>query len=115
VDVIDALAHPERHGGDERDAFTVIVPSLPGFGFSPSPRRPLTAPQLAGLWHQLMVRRVSRLDPIDTRRPATDLDGPPADQRDAVLAEWHQRCQLALEAGERYVSDLRGFFAAHAR
>jgi microsomal epoxide hydrolase len=32
--VIDQLAHPERFGGRQEDAFTVIVPSLPGFGFS---------------------------------------------------------------------------------
>jgi pimeloyl-ACP methyl ester carboxylesterase len=34
VDSIDRLAHPERFGGSEEDAFTVVVPSLPGFGFS---------------------------------------------------------------------------------
>src|SRR5262245_30484448 len=28
--VIDALAHPERYGGNEEDAFDVIVPSIPG-------------------------------------------------------------------------------------
>lgn len=32
----ERLAAPSRHGGDARDAFTVIVPSLPGFAFSPS-------------------------------------------------------------------------------
>jgi pimeloyl-ACP methyl ester carboxylesterase len=34
VDVIAALADPRRHGGDPADAFHVVVPSLPGFGFS---------------------------------------------------------------------------------
>jgi pimeloyl-ACP methyl ester carboxylesterase len=34
-----ALANPVAHGGDEADAFDVIVPSLPGFGFSGSPPR----------------------------------------------------------------------------
>ena len=34
LEVIDKLAHPERHGGDALDAFDVIAPSLPGYGFS---------------------------------------------------------------------------------
>ena len=32
--VIDPLADPASYGGDPADAFDVIVPSLPGFGFS---------------------------------------------------------------------------------
>ncbi|MGZ5924176.1 MAG: epoxide hydrolase family protein, partial [Rhizomicrobium sp.] len=35
--IIDKLAHPEKHGGDVKDAFTVVVPSLPGYGFSGQP------------------------------------------------------------------------------
>lgn len=35
--VIDALANPAAHGGDPADAFDVICPSLPGFGFSGKP------------------------------------------------------------------------------
>jgi len=31
--IIDASAHPENHGGDRLDAFHVIAPSLPGYGF----------------------------------------------------------------------------------
>ena len=38
--IIEPLAHPERFGGDAEDAFTVIAPSLPGFGFSGRPPRP---------------------------------------------------------------------------
>lgn len=48
------LAVPSRHGGDAADAFTVIVPSLPGFAFSPQ-RPSLTRPQQTHeLWHRLM-------------------------------------------------------------
>ena len=32
--IIEKRAHPERFGGKEEDAFDVIVPSLPDFGFS---------------------------------------------------------------------------------
>jgi pimeloyl-ACP methyl ester carboxylesterase len=48
------LAAPSRHGGDPRDAFTVIVPSLPGFGFSPQrPSLPADVPTHE-IWHRLM-------------------------------------------------------------
>ena len=36
--IVDALTDPESHGGQARDAFHVIIPSLPGFGFSEKPR-----------------------------------------------------------------------------
>ena len=39
--IIDQLAHPEKYGGKEEDAFDVVVPSLPGFGFSGRPERPI--------------------------------------------------------------------------
>jgi hypothetical protein len=39
--VIDPLADPAAHGGDPAEAFEVIVPSFPGFGFStPLPDNP---------------------------------------------------------------------------
>ncbi|MEE4298555.1 MAG: epoxide hydrolase [Pseudomonadales bacterium] len=36
---IDALVDPEAHGGSADDAFHVVVPSLPGYGFSAAPKR----------------------------------------------------------------------------
>ena len=53
VELARRLAEPSRHGGDLADAFTVIVPALPGFPFSP--QRPTQAEQTHELWHQLMV------------------------------------------------------------
>jgi microsomal epoxide hydrolase len=53
IDIIEPLAHPERFGGNAGDAFTVIVPSLPGYGFSDPPKAPITPRQVAGLWHKL--------------------------------------------------------------
>jgi pimeloyl-ACP methyl ester carboxylesterase len=38
LDVIPRLTDPERHGGRAEDAFHVVVPSLPGYGFSEPPR-----------------------------------------------------------------------------
>jgi microsomal epoxide hydrolase len=56
--VIDPLADPGAHGGDPADAFDVIVPSFPGFGFSgPLPNNPdMNYWKVADLWHVLMTR-----------------------------------------------------------
>lgn len=54
--VAEQLADPAAFGGDPADAFDVIVPSLPGFGFSvPVPRRGQNFWTTADLWHQLMT------------------------------------------------------------
>ncbi|MCO5969347.1 epoxide hydrolase family protein [Actinoallomurus soli] len=50
----DRLAAPSRHGGDAADAFTVIIPSLPGFAFSPQRPSLTDPPQTHELWHRLM-------------------------------------------------------------
>ena len=56
LDLIPLLADPAAHGGDPADAFTVVVPSLPGFGFSAAPPPGgLTAAAVAALWHRLMT------------------------------------------------------------
>ncbi|RDG35445.1 epoxide hydrolase [Streptomyces corynorhini] len=47
------LATPSRYGGAAEDAFTVVVPSLPGFGFSPQ-RPALDGTPTHELWHRLM-------------------------------------------------------------
>jgi pimeloyl-ACP methyl ester carboxylesterase len=52
--VIEPLAHPERFDGDPADAFDVIVPSLPGSGFSSPSRAGVGWAQTAGLWVKLM-------------------------------------------------------------
>ena len=48
------LAAPSEHGGSVEDSFTVIVPSLPGFGFSPQRPSLTDPPQTHELWHRLM-------------------------------------------------------------
>ncbi|MGH7366937.1 MAG: epoxide hydrolase family protein [Candidatus Rokuibacteriota bacterium] len=52
--LIPLLADPGAHGGDPADAFDVIVPSVPGFGFSDRPGRGMTRSRVAGLWVRLM-------------------------------------------------------------
>jgi len=54
--VVEPLAHPERFGGSPDDAFDVVVPSMPGFGWSSAPPAPVTTRQMAALWHELMTR-----------------------------------------------------------
>lgn len=53
--LIKPLAHPERFGGNVEDAFTVIAPSLPGFGFSGRPPRPYGPRKMAGVINSLMT------------------------------------------------------------
>jgi pimeloyl-ACP methyl ester carboxylesterase len=52
--LIPLLADPGAHGADPADAFDVIVPSVPGFGFSDRPGRGMTRSRVAGLWARLM-------------------------------------------------------------
>jgi len=55
VDFVDLLAHPENHGGSVDDAFDVVAPSLPGFGFSGRPPRPYGPRKMAGIFNSLMT------------------------------------------------------------
>ena len=55
--VIDALCDPVAHGGAEADAFHVVCPSLPGYGFSGKPQSAgWGVEKIASVWDQLMQR-----------------------------------------------------------
>jgi epoxide hydrolase len=55
VKIVGPLSDPAAHGGDAADAFDVVCPSIPGFGFSDHPRTPGTTPErVAALWVELM-------------------------------------------------------------
>jgi epoxide hydrolase len=55
--VIDPLTDPTRHGGRAEDAFHVVIPSLPGFGFSGKPtERGWNVDRTARAWTILMQR-----------------------------------------------------------
>ena len=56
--VIEPLAHPERFGGDVADAFDVVAPSLPGFGFSGRPSRPMGPRGMANVFAKLMTEGI---------------------------------------------------------
>ncbi|MBM7413280.1 MULTISPECIES: epoxide hydrolase family protein [Nocardiaceae] len=54
--VIGPLTDPGAHGGDPADAFDVVTPSLPGYGYSPAPSIPGTTPRdIAALWVEVMA------------------------------------------------------------
>jgi pimeloyl-ACP methyl ester carboxylesterase len=56
LDVIGPLTTPEAHGGEAADAFHVVCPSLPGYGFSDKPvTRGFGVERIAELWDELMV------------------------------------------------------------
>ena len=56
VKIIGPLTDPAAHGGDAADAFDVVCPSMPGYGFSEHPREPGMDPErIAGLWAELMA------------------------------------------------------------
>jgi pimeloyl-ACP methyl ester carboxylesterase len=53
--VIPLLTDPGAHGADPADAFDVVVPDMPGYGYSDAPTGPpLDSIAVAGLWAQLM-------------------------------------------------------------
>jgi pimeloyl-ACP methyl ester carboxylesterase len=57
LQVIGPLVDPMAHGGKADDAFHVVIPSLPGFGFSDKPTEPgWRLPRIASAWAVLMTR-----------------------------------------------------------
>ena len=55
--VIEPLADPTAHGGDARDAFHVVCPSLPGYGYSDKPARAgWNVDRIGRAWAALMAR-----------------------------------------------------------
>jgi pimeloyl-ACP methyl ester carboxylesterase len=56
IEAIGPLSDPASYGGSPEDAFDVVVPSLPGYGFSSKPKgKPVGPATTAALWNQLMT------------------------------------------------------------
>ena len=53
--IIPMLTDPESYGGKADDSFDVVVPDLPGFGFSDKPTKPGTIFHVNDLWAHLMT------------------------------------------------------------
>ena len=55
--IIDRLTDPTAHGGSEEDAFHLVIPSMPGYGFSGKPTSTGWGPERMGrAWAELMER-----------------------------------------------------------
>jgi len=55
--IIEPLTNPTAHGGNASDAFHVVIPSIPGYGYSAKPTAPgWDAPRIARAWTTLMQR-----------------------------------------------------------
>jgi epoxide hydrolase len=56
LEAIGPLTDPVRYGGSAADSFDVVVPSVPGFGFSSKPHgKPIGLTTTATLWNRLMT------------------------------------------------------------
>ncbi|AOS64115.1 epoxide hydrolase family protein [Actinoalloteichus hymeniacidonis] len=89
------LADPAAHGGQPGDAFDVVIPSLPGFGFSePMRDEPFVPRVVAARWHTLMT------EVLGYDRYATY-----GEDVGAPISDW-----LAA----RYPEQVLGLFATHA-
>ena len=130
--IIDPLTNPTAHGGSASDAFDVVIPSLPGYGFSGKPTSTGWDPiRIARAWIVLMKRlgytryvaqggdwgnavteQMALLAPpeligIHTNMPATV----PADIDTAALAG--APAPSGLSADERHAYDQLAFFYKH--
>jgi pimeloyl-ACP methyl ester carboxylesterase len=57
IKIIEPLTNPTAHGGSASDAFHLVIPSLPGYGFSGKPTAPGWTPvRIAAAWTSLMQR-----------------------------------------------------------
>lgn len=92
--VIGPLSDPAAYGGDPRDSFDVIVPSLPGFGFSTPTKAGMNFWRTADLWRTLMM------DVLGYKRFA------------AAGGDWG--ALVSAQLGHKYASDLFGVHLAHA-
>jgi pimeloyl-ACP methyl ester carboxylesterase len=89
------LTDPLAHGGSDRDAFDVVIPSLPGYGYSPAlADEYFTGDVVARLWHRLMT------DELGYDRYATY-----GEDVGATVSDW---------IGALFPDSVVGLFATHA-
>jgi pimeloyl-ACP methyl ester carboxylesterase len=127
--IIDPLANPTAHGGSASDAFDIVVPSLPGYGFSAKPTTTgWDIPRIARAWVTLMKRLgYTRFvaaggdvgaqvgDELGVQAPPgllgvhSNMPGTvPADVSKAV--NFHEPAPAGLSADERHAWDQLDFF-----
>src|SRR6266446_5817407 len=100
LQVIGPLADPTAHGGKAEEAFHVVIPSLPGFGFSDKPTEPgWRLPRIANAWAVLMAR-------LGYNRYVAQ-----GGDWGAGVTSWMAKQQAALAALAKYGSDRFGYAA----
>jgi pimeloyl-ACP methyl ester carboxylesterase len=56
IELVGPLTDPAKYGGDAQDAYHLVLPSIPGYGFSAKPTSAdWTAEKIANVWDRLMV------------------------------------------------------------
>jgi pimeloyl-ACP methyl ester carboxylesterase len=134
LDVIGPLADPKAHGGDAADAFHLVIPSLPGFGFSGPTREPgwdsnRIARAFAGLMSRLGYDRYGAqggdfgafISPDLGRVDADHVAGvhvnaatmgfiPFGDVDEATLAEFTDAEKTRFERMNRYLTEGNAYF-----
>ena len=58
LDIVDKLSHPENFNGDKEDGFDLIIPSLPGFGFSSPIQKPLGPRKISKILNKFMTKNL---------------------------------------------------------
>jgi pimeloyl-ACP methyl ester carboxylesterase len=138
LDVIGALTDPGAHGGDPADAFDVVIPSLPGFGFSGPVREPgWDCRRMATAFAELMSRLgydrygaqggdfgafiapdLGRVDPehvVGVHVNAATMGFIPfGDVDDAEKAELTDTERARLDRAQRFHADRSGYFQIQA-
>ena len=101
--VIGPLTDPTAHGGAAADAFHLVVPSLPGFGFSDKPRETgWNSARIARAWAELMQRLGYRRYVAQGGDWGADVTTKMAQQRAHGLAAIHLNMPLVFpEEGDR--------------
>ena len=128
-DLIGPLSNPAAHGGDERDAFDVVIPALPGFGFGGSPsERGWGISRIAAAFNTLMTKELgygrygaqggdwggiisaklgsAHADAVAAIHLNFVIAGPPAEMNDADRAAAEARA--AFQAQETGYSNVQG-------
>ncbi|NIX78227.1 epoxide hydrolase family protein [Microvirga terricola] len=129
--VIDPLTNPTAHGGTAADAFDIVIPSIPGYGFSGKPTELGWDPQhIARVWAVLMDRLGYKKyvaqggdwgdaisEQMALQKPAgllgihTNMPGTLPDNISAALAGGPPPTDLS--ADEKYAWDQLDFFYKH--
>lgn len=128
LEIIEPLTNPTAHGGRAEDAFHVVAPSLPGYGFSDKPSSPgWKSDRIARAWSELMGRLGYHRYVAQGGDWGSFITTTMAQQRAAGLAAIHLNMPLvipdklpaklsaeekyAIDAQKRFETDQFGYFA----